>query len=379
MKKKIRIGIFISEVGFGHMVRQVEIIKKFFEIFNNISITIFTNKNVPILKKKFFNYKNEKDIKYFKNFNNIKIFTDKNGSLIEGKTIRFNKTWDLRVQRSKYRYQKILRNFDILISDFVPEIFYYAKLYKKLSFGICHYTWNWFFDNLSNTLKNQTFLMKKYTALADKLYFPPITPPQVFDKIRNYKNVNFIISKSKIDLNKNFRTTINTFLIMDNGTGVLSRLISKTIPYIVNSKYFFYIGITHSSQETLKMITNSENLVLINKDLNTMYSYIPKVDYVIARAGFNTITECLLLKKPALLMDEINNPEISANLKYVTKHRFCNKITKKDWGKNFLLTIKKFLKNSDQIIDKLNLQKNRFKSNGAHQIVTDIKKIYYSR
>jgi uncharacterized protein (TIGR00661 family) len=379
MKKKIRIGIFISEVGFGHMVRQVEIIKKFFEIFKNISITIFTNKNVPILKKKFFNYKNEKDIKYFNNFNNIKIFTDKNGSLIKGKTIRFNKTWDLRAQRSKYRYQKILRNFDILISDFVPEIFYYAKLYKKLSFGICHYTWNWFFDNLSNTLKNQTFLMKKYTALADKLYFPPITPPQVFDKIRNYKNVNFIISKSKIDLNKNFRTTINTFLIMDNGTGVLSRLISKTIPYIVNSKYFFYIGITHSSQETLKMITNSENLVLINKDLNTMYSYIPKVDYVIARAGFNTITECLLLKKPALLMDEINNPEISANLKYVTKHGFCNKITKKDWGKNFLLTIKKFLKNSDQIIDKLNLQKNRFKSNGAHQIVTDIKNIYYSR
>lgn len=379
MKKKIRIAIFISEVGFGHMVRQVEIIKKLFEIFNSISITIFTNKNIPILKKKFFNYKREKDIKYFNNFNNIKIFTDKNGSMIKEKTIRFNKTWNLRAQRSEYRYKKIFKNFDIFISDFVPEVFYYAKLYKKLSFGICHYTWSWFFDKLSKTLKNQTILMKKYTVLAHKLYFPPITPPKVFDKIRNYKNVNFIISKSKLDQNKNFRTATNTFLIMDNGTGVLSKLISKTIPYIANSKYIFYIGVTHSSKETLKMITNSDNLILINKDLNTMYSYISKVDYVIARAGFNTITECLLLKKPALLMDEINNPEISENLNYVTKQGFCNKISKKDWGKNFLSTINKFLKSTDQIMNKLNIQKNRFKSNGAHQIVTDIKNIYYSR
>jgi hypothetical protein len=30
--------------------------------------------------------------------------------------------------------------------------------------------------------------MKKYTVLAHKLYFPPITPPKVFDKIRNYIN-----------------------------------------------------------------------------------------------------------------------------------------------------------------------------------------------
>ena len=159
----------------------------------------------------------------------------------------------------------------------------------------------------------------------------------------------------------------------------MSKLISKTIPYIANSKYIFYIGVTHSSKETLKMITNSDNLILINKDLNTMYSYISKVDYVIARAGFNTITECLLLKKPALLMDEINNPEISENLNYVTKQGFCNKISKKDWGKNFLSTINKFLKSTDQIMNKLNIQKNRFKSNGAHQIVTDIKNIYYSR
>ena len=50
-----------------------------------------------------------------------------------------------------------------------------------------------------------------------------------------------------------------------------------------------------------------------------MHSYIASIDFIIARGGFNTITECLILKKPALLMYETNNKEILYNISQLKK------------------------------------------------------------
>ena len=67
-------AIFISDVGFGHMVRQRQIIFNLKKEFNNLKITIFHHKNLDILKKKF-----GKSLNYVNNFNNIKLYTTKNG------------------------------------------------------------------------------------------------------------------------------------------------------------------------------------------------------------------------------------------------------------------------------------------------------------
>ena len=49
--KNYKCAIFISDVGFGHMVRQRQIIFELLKQFNKISITIFHEKNIDILKK----------------------------------------------------------------------------------------------------------------------------------------------------------------------------------------------------------------------------------------------------------------------------------------------------------------------------------------
>ena len=41
-----------------------------------------------------------------------------------------------------------------------------------------------------------------------------------------------------------------------------------------------------------------------------MHRLIEYVDFLVARGGFNTVTEILIFKKPALLIEEKNNPEI---------------------------------------------------------------------
>ena len=58
--KKVKVAIFISDVGFGHMVRQREIIRQLFKSFKNLEITVINFEHIEILKENFgkkINYK----------------------------------------------------------------------------------------------------------------------------------------------------------------------------------------------------------------------------------------------------------------------------------------------------------------------------------
>ena len=65
MKKNINCAIFISDVGFGHMVRQRQIIFELKKKIKNINITIFHQKNLNVIKKTF-----GTKVNYINNFNN---------------------------------------------------------------------------------------------------------------------------------------------------------------------------------------------------------------------------------------------------------------------------------------------------------------------
>ena len=175
MKKNISCAIFISDVGFGHMVRQRQIIIELKKKIKNINITIFHHKNLHILKKNF-----GKSLNYVKNFNNIKLYTKKNGFDKKKTSIIFN-LWEKKINIFLKKKEKSLKKFDFFISDLVPEISYYAKINKKPCFSICHFTWDWFFKKLYKKNFKTTLLMKKYIKMSTKIYFPPLT----FKEINN--------------------------------------------------------------------------------------------------------------------------------------------------------------------------------------------------
>ena len=77
----LKCAIFISDVGFGHMVRQRQIIFELLKQFNKISITVFHMRNIQVLKKSFGN-----KIRYVKNFNNIALYKTPSGLLDISKT-----------------------------------------------------------------------------------------------------------------------------------------------------------------------------------------------------------------------------------------------------------------------------------------------------
>ncbi len=369
LKKKIKVAIFISDVGFGHMVRQREIIFLLLKKIKNIEITIVNDLQIEILKETF-----ENKIKYIKRFNNIELLKTKNGFFDKKNTIKTLDIWNSKLNNDFIFFKKNFKNCDFIISDFVPQVFYYSKKLKIKCYGVCHFTWSWYFEKAySNKKKLIVQKIKKYENMATKIFFPPLTPNEINKNISDSKiirNVNFI---TKSYQTANVDNKKKTFLIMDNGTQTLSNLISETVPYLSKMKnYIFYIGISSLNNSATEMILKSNNLMPVTS-LKGMYSYIGKVDHVIVRGGFNSITECLFFKKPAIFMNEKFNPEIDENLKIVFDKNLGAVMNKEDWKLNFSKRIEKFIKNEVKIIKK-NLEKYNFQDNGADQILKTILK-----
>ena len=95
--------------------------------------------------------------------------------------------------------------------------------------------------------------------------------------------------------------------------------------------------------KNLKIIFIPQNFIPVS-GLRNMHAKLADCDIVIARGGFNTLSECLVLKKPAMLFDEKNNPEVEENLKALSReNNFAILMKKNDWGKNLIRKINKFV------------------------------------
>jgi len=130
---------------------------------------------------------------------------------------------------------------------------------------------------------------------------------------------------------------------MDNGTNTLSRLIESALPTLAAiPEVDFVVAVDHFAPASVALVERSANLSPV-RGLKEMHSQIPLVDFVLARGGFNTITECLITKTPALLVDEGGNPEVAANIAMVTSDGLAARITPEEFTASLPQRIRHFI------------------------------------
>lgn len=363
--KKLKACIFISDEGFGHAVRQRSIISQLLK--KNIYVKVVTSKKIYLLKEKFGNL-----IQYKDQYNNIETKKKVDGSLDILRTKKQFNIWYNNTEKWISNEMKKSRRFDFFISDFVPEAFELAKRLNIRCYGVCHFTWDWFYKKILRGQNRVLRKLERYIAKAEKIYFPPLTSK---DNLRKYKNraklVNFILSDFNFKQKSILGNKKPKCLIMDNGNSTLRSVIIKTIPYLKKIKNIeFIIRTDLLDQKSQKEIMEANNLIPVSGLKNT-HSKILECDFLVARGGYNTISECLVLNKPALLFEEKNNPEINYNLNTVNNLNLCDLLKKKDWGKNFKKKINYFYKHKLKKIKKT-LEKKNFANTGSKEIVLDI-------
>lgn len=362
--RKINIGFFISEDGYGHAVRQSSIIDEILKLDQKrrIQIHVHANKILGKIKEKF-----NKKIKFKIVDNIIQTKKNLNGSLSISETKKIFVKWKKNKKKLINKTKSQIKNYDLVISDSVPHVFDAAKELNIKAFNISHYTWDWFYLKTFQKDKVYKELSMSYSK-ADKFIFPPLTEPEL---LKLYKKkihkINFIITDSfvenKLLLKKNKRLQC---MIMDNGSKVLSSKILKILKYIKNfSNLRFIICGNFLKKKQILKLKKLKNCK-IEKNLKKIHMHIPYCDFLIARGGFNTITESLILKKPTLLYNETKNEEVKGNIKHLVKKGLTYPIYKNFFSHSFQENIDHFLSYKLKKINR-NFLKFNFKGNGSNQ------------
>lgn len=350
--------IYLSDEGYGHIVRQRAVIEELKTLAPGIDLTLQTGVHMDAARRSI------PGLQYTEKFNNIVWHKLANGSP-DVDSIR--KQYSTYVPDSESFVRRELEekeSMDFLISDFVYEAFEIAEKKGIPSFGVAHFTWDWFFSKLYPPIGSDIiYHMIRMAEKATRLYFPPFTPTEITDYYhKKVKHVPLII-RSEIDHKVSEQRDTFRVLIMDSGAGVLASSIERALQGMrqMNDVTFFVSD---------KFTSDLPNIVRIPES-DLMIDYIADMDLVIGRAGFNTISECIGLRTPMLLIGEAMNPEMNENILALKKQHLGSFVSLDTFENDLQKFLPAFLNHEYKFICQ-QMKDHEMETNGAEVIARDI-------
>ena len=374
MIKSNQYKIYLSDEGFGPLIREKEIIKSLNTKDKNLTPVIQTERHFNDI-----NWIIGKDIKKIKKNNLIEWSKNLDGS----PNLKNIEKFFLNYQKNSKKFFKEEtkdKNLKFIISDFSPDAFNIAKKLNIPSYGVAHFSWDWFFSKLYFKNNHNTHIRNSVLSFwekaihnATKIFCPPFTPIEVLEKYEK-KIIQTPFVVKKILKNNRYETDIIAnmirkidrkykVLIIDSGSKVLFNELKKILKETskVIDDYQFFVP------QAFKKLKSDNISILPN---NSIFSdYIPYVDVVIGRAGFNTISECMYHKTPIILISENGNPETKENIFNLVVNNLGHYYNiKEDKLHKFL---PKYFSQTHSFYKEILLNK-KFKFNGAEFIANNI-------
>ena len=325
----MKIAIFIADEGYGHAMRQKNIIHELLDYLPFLQITVYGKDKLDILKDEF-----EDRISYVDIFNLLLTAKDELGNLDLDNTKDLFKEWNK--NRSEW-IEKITKFIDpatdLIISDSVPQISEVAKKFKIRQLNVQHFTWDWLYQSLYGIDEIFNQLNQDYLQWGE-FVFPPLTPVQNLKMFDAHLKIGLIVNRRLVrftNKNKKINTTEEkSVLLMNNGTQSLSTVITRILfemPYQKGWKFLLRSEYLSEKDKRQALQRNDFNIIT---GLNNTHMAIANSDIVIARGGYNIICELLALNKPSVIIDEKHNPEIQSNLILAKNYKNIEISLKKD-------------------------------------------------
>jgi len=351
--------IYLSDEGYGHIVRQRAVIEELKILQPKIELTLQTSQHLEAAKRFIPN------VKYIDRFNNIVWHKQVNGSpdvpRIREQYAHYSETSKLFLDREMAEEEQ----YDFLLSDFVYEVFDLGVKKGIPSFGVAHFTWDWFFSKLYPPPLQSSLIYQLIESAhrASRLYFPPFTPKEILMQYRGKAIEVPLILRKEIDHKVTEYKNRFKVLIADSGSGILADSIAKALDSVANlSDFVFFV--------TDKFKCENENVHYIPAT-DLIVDYVSDMDLVIGRAGFNTISECIGLRTPMLLIGEAMNPEINENILMLKQYHLGSFISLFTFENELGKFLPSFLDHEYRFI-KSSMQKHEILSNGAEVIARDM-------
>lgn len=286
------IAFYISDHGFGHIARNIPIIKQILDNDEDINVVVKCgNKHIEFMKKSLKDY-HSRITSYSENTDVGLIL--KEGSMevdeerLKTKLYEFINSWEERSEREK----KFLKNnnVNLVISDVVPWIFNACNKTKTKSILISNFTW----VEIYKELFEEQYLYKSYIdsyKLADETWIYSLNgyikeyannPKYIGLCCRNFQN------KNVKEIRSNFNKPI-VFISVGRSVTLNKGINVEKLPY----DFIYTDGVKLLGQNTYKLPVET---------LNTQ-DYIKASDYVITKAGWSTVSEAVCARKPIIVID----------------------------------------------------------------------------
>jgi uncharacterized protein (TIGR00661 family) len=354
----MRCKVFLSDEGYGHIVRQRAVIEELHRIQPELKVLVQTKNHLDAAKRFIANASFEEE------FNNIVWYKQANGSPDVSKIgIEYA---DYEQRAAQYIQREIEKQSpDFIISDFVYEAFEVGARKNIPTFGVAHFTWDWFFSKLYPPPLSTSLIHNfvRQAGLAKKLYFPPFTPEEIVTHFKNSVMRVPLILRSEINHKVSDHQGKFKVLIMDSGAGVIAESIKKALESVKHmDDMLFFISDKFKCDNT--------NVSYIPAD-DLMVDYVADMNLVIGRAGFNTISECIGLRTPMLLLGEAMNPEINENILMLKKDHLGSFISLHTFENELGKFLPDFLQHEYKFIERM-MKEHSIETNGAEVVARDI-------
>ncbi len=228
-------------------------------------------------------------------------------------------------------YKQALRyidsSIDLVISDSVPQLSSITKELGIKHINVQHFTWDWLYMSIYGKDDIYNELNKCYKDWGEFI-FPPLTPVDNLNIYPEHIPIDFIVNRQLIRQSNSTRIQPNdklkNILLMNNGTQSLTAVIQNIIEYLPFNNGWNILVRSDNLSESAREIALERNDIKILHGLTNVHLAIANSDIVVARGGYNILSELLALRKEAIIIEEKNNPEIISNLKLASKYKIMN-------------------------------------------------------
>jgi hypothetical protein len=307
----LKVGAFICDVGNGHLIRTKTVINELIRHKCLNSLAVFCGNNVDTVKKELsFAFDFGIDVEFIISPSHVNWFPREDGSPNTEKIINHLKTQTcLSMLEKLSSYSEQISKFDFILNDGFPVANKIGHQAGIPTFNTFHFTWSWFYAKCYpvSLITSEIAQMFEFEKLATKNFIMPFTPSEIKSQLPQQVDINFITETFKIKKNTDLITDKQQILIIDSGFGHSS----STINLI---------------QESLSKIAQSNvEISLFGSGEYASYPYVKQFDFlgqeeiqhrlqradlIVARPGFNLLTELLNLQKRAVFFYEKGNPEM---------------------------------------------------------------------
>lgn len=311
------IAFYISDHGFGHASRNVPIIRYILEAKNDIKIHIITGvRQGEFIKESLGNIRNYSNINFRLINTDLGLILKDNSLDIDEKKlneeiIKYLNSWDNRIELEKEFL--IDKRIELIVSDIVPWIFKCSERLKIRSVLISNFTWaDIYKEHLEEKICDEFRICYK---LASKVFLYNFYMDSMKEYIKEYEEVGFVCREfnlNKVNITKNKYEKPLIFVSVGRSVDLNSEIDVRDLKY----KFIATEGIR----------LTGDNVIYLPKETNNTQDYIKASDYVITKAGWGTIAECLIGNKKIAVLSRDNVAEDRWTIDQLIQKRLAIKV-----------------------------------------------------